>query len=598
MEFLTYLYPSEYVAQVVVWVQVIGFALWAAALLYFFVRDLRFRRAIEKFDVSDLLHDEGGPGREIFAAARPEKPDYPIPSSKILSHHLFTLDAFGKTGRPLDVAGLIKNTTTRLVSNNTWLKSTLSLFIIVGLLGTLWGLASSLDQLSTMSPDGSQITNETLAQGLNTLLSKLGGAFAPSICGVAFTIFGVLLFALYTRGASIPLVTSLERQTITYWAPSLSNKGADAAGLMRENIKAAQQIGSAAEKISANVEKLVGTFNENLPNLVKNLTESIGQISEKLSTDATKLSDDVSNARSTLQALTGASENLSKFSDTFKLSVEKLYPFSDATELRNLYEKLLDRSASILDNHVAFQQSVLDELAQIAEQKVLFNSGLSAFHQSVGQAATSIVSEIGGTSSAAKDAFYRLSEQNETVIRELVNQVGSPIVAILEPIPDTLSKFNSEISRINTPLESVKNSIANSSLQVINYATERMVHIEDKLQSQVTNLEGLTSSVDSLVPKIEILSDRIDGFNSNTETFGQRIDGFNSNTERFGERMDSFGGKAAAIADKFEQFDQKADEVIRTTKVAPKPIQKDPVIRPEHPKKGFLSGLKSKIFGE
>jgi biopolymer transport protein ExbB/TolQ len=586
MDFFTYLYPREYVAQVVVWVQAIGFALWSTALLYFFIRDLRLRRSINNFDVSALRPARGGAGdANLFSGGSEEDRGYGSVSNRFLTYHLSALDASGKNGRPLDVTGLVNNTASGLVSNNTWLKSTLSLFIIVGLLGTLWGLASSLNQLSTMTPDGSQITNETLSLGLNALLSKLGGAFAPSIFGVTFTILGVLLFALYTRAGSIPLVAALERQTITLWGPALIQQSPDAAMLMRDNIKAAEQIGKAAESISTNVDKLVATFNENLPDLVKNLTESIGAISEKLSTEATNLSDDVSNARSSLKALTGASENLNKFSETFKTSVEKLYPFSDATELRSLYEQLLERSTGILENHDAFQQLVLEQLNQIAEQKVLFNQGLSSFSENVNRASGSIVNEIGGTSTAAKDAFSRLSEQNENVIRELVRQVGSPITELLEPIPGTLTVLNQEIRRINTPLEGVKDSIANSSYAVINYATDRMVNIEDKLQAQVTNLEGLTSSVDGLVPKLEILS--------------ERIDGFNKKTEKFSDSIADFGGSTAALAGKFERFDQKAEEVIMATRVAPKSPPREPAPpRAPQKKKGFFGGIRSKFFGE
>jgi uncharacterized protein YoxC/biopolymer transport protein ExbB/TolQ len=589
MDFFTYLYPREHVAQVVVGVQILGFILWSLALIYFFIRDRLLINQVIKFNVAALGQQEiaaRGSETESPADGQLLKIDSQITSNTILSRHLITLGAFGKSGRPLDVAGLVKNTTARLTVNNTWLKSTLSLFIVVGLLGTLWGLASSLDQLAAMSPDGTQITNETLAQGLNTLLGKLGGAFAPSICGVFFTVLGVLFFAIYIRAASMPLAALIERRTITYWAPGLADKKTDAAGLMQENIKAAQQIGKAAENISENIDKLVGTFNENLPNIVKDLSESVTQISDSLTRNATQLSDDVNSARSTLKALTRASENLNQFSGTFKNSVEKLYPFSDATELRALYEKLLDRSTGILENYDAFQEGIRQELSQIAEQKGLFNTSLNAFRERVEEASASIVDEIGGTSSAAKDAFLRLSEQNETVIRELVHQVGSPIATILQPIPETLDRVKGEISRINTPLEGVRDSIAASSHKVIDYAAEKMNRIEDKLQSQVTNLEALSSSINALVPSINTLSERIDGFNNKTEDFGKSID--------------NFGDRAAGIADKFDRFDEKADQVIKSTKVVPRAAPRERATEVPTPpkKKGFISRIKNRIFGE
>lgn len=584
MDFFSYLYPQEWVSQIVVGIQVAAFLLWIISLLYFWMRDVRLRNAVEHFDISDLRLGTGKADGDLFSRVDLKKPGGLDIPSKALRYHLRTLDAFGKTGKTLDVESLIRNTTNRLTLNNAWLRSTLSLFIILGLLGTLWGLASSLDQLSSMTGTESQITNETLGLGLSTLLGKLGGAFAPSIFGVFFTITGVLMFALYIRTASMPLAAAVERQTVTYWAPGMVRNESDAAVMMRKNIEAAVQVGSAAQSIGTNVEKLVWTLNESLPAVISALTDSIGEISEKLRNEATGLSDEILNARESLKALTTASENLNGFSETFRKSVEKLYPFSDAAELRAIYEKLLARSDKILQNHDAFQETVLGELANITEQKALFNSGLDKFQKSVSTASNSIVDEIGGTSAAAKDAFSRLSEQNENVIRELVDQVGSPIAAILEPIPGSMEGFNREVRRINTPLEGVKDSIASSSLKVVEYAAQRMNNIEDKLQAQVTNLDALASSINNLVPKVEVLSERIDGFNTKTTTFSETID--------------RFGGATVNMANMFQQFEQKADEVIRATKVVQRPAVRPPSENRVQEKKGILRQIKNKLFGK
>ncbi len=575
MEFITYLYPSETVAQAVILVQVGGFILWVSALIYLFVRDTRLRRSILDIEIAESE-------TESTHASEDREDSFLDVPNRSLRHHLNALTSAGENGRSIDVQALTRSTTAALGLNNGWLKSTLSLFIIVGLLGTLWGLASSLDQLSRMTPDGSSMTSESLALGLNVLLSKLGGAFAPSIYGVGFTIIGVLLFALYSRVANLPLLHLVERQTIAFWAPALTEPEANASLLMRGNLQAAEGIGKAAESISANVDKLATIFVQHLPNLVENLSESVGQITDKLSLEAANLSNDVNGASAALQTLTIASENLGQFSETFKATVEKLYPFSDAAELRSLYEKLLDRSTVIADEHASLQLLLSEQLNQNSNQTSLLDEGFKALKEDMRQSSAAIVSELGGTAAAAKDAFGGLSQQNENVIRELVRQVGLPISDVLTPLPDTFEKLNREIERINAPLESVKNSIAETSFNVINHANDSMVRIGDKLQAQVVNLETLSSSIDSLVPKLEVLSERIENFNAKTETLRSSID--------------KFGEDGEAVARKLVRFDQKADEVLRATRVKPQ-VGGGSTPGPQK-KRGFFAGIKNKVFGD
>jgi len=574
MDLYRYLYPTEYSAQLIVAIQFGSFFLWLIALGYFMIRDLRLKNEIEMFD-PNVDDDVGNKVAKV--------------SSRPLFEHLDALRDSGRTNTPLDISGLIRNTSNRLTSNRGWLRSVLSLFIVLGLLGTLWGLASSLSHLSILSPGQNQITNENLAQGLNVLLSKLGGAFAPSIWGVFFTIVGVVIFSIYLRTASIPLINSLESKTLISWAPVLAAKRVDESKLMEENIKAAQGIGVAAATISYNVGQLVTTFNENLPGLVSNLTESVSAISDKLSNDATELADDVKKARTTLKALTVASENLNQFSQTFKDSVEKLYPFSDAEQLRLLYEQLLSRSDLLLENNEEFQRKVHDQLSENTQQKALLIATVGVLQDRAAEAASSISHEIGGTAEAAKEAFTRLSTQNENVIKELVNQVGNPVSTALIPIPGALEGIETEIKRINTPLADVSDSIANTSFAVIEHARNNLTEMADKLQAQVTNLEVLSGSIDNLAPKIEELSNKVDGFNTKTKAIEDSVN-------RFGEQRVKLDGTLA-------EFGKKSDEVVRVISGQKKvpdtaPSETDGKVTPIGNGSGSIFGrLKQRVLG-
>ncbi len=122
-------------------------------------------------------------------------------------YHFRVFFGASKNGQSLDVDALLRRTWFRLVSADTFTRAVLSLFIIIGLFGTLVGLALALGQFRPSQTTGIDADN------LRALFSSLEGAFAPSIVGVILTIIGVLIFSLYTVAIVRPLRQALERVT-------------------------------------------------------------------------------------------------------------------------------------------------------------------------------------------------------------------------------------------------------------------------------------------------------------------------------------------------------------------------------------------------
>lgn len=579
MDFTQYLTPNEPVALGVIGVQFGLFLVWLLSFIVRVISDMRALREARTFQ-TQRSYAVLGDAKEIFSSVDKRRSARPSGSPKnwILREHLSSLAETQAHEAQSQVNGIINNTINKFTASSSWLRSVLSLFIILGLLGTLWGLASTLSHLSMLGPGGQQLTNDSLADGLKVLLSKLGGAFAPSIWGVGLTAIGIFIFSLYTRFVSLPLKLTVEELTLRRWAPALAKHGVDEKALMKRNIEAAQQIGSAAESIRDNIDKLVVTFNDNLPAIVENLANSVNQISEKFSNDASELADDVRKAGKTLKALTAATENLNTFSETFKTSVESLYPFSDASKLRELYEALLDRSGAMIEHNTIFQERVHEQLDLIAANENRLEQAVGSFHEIVLAAASEIATEVGGTSAAAKEAFDRLGAQNDSVIRELVEQVGRPVSEALMPMPVTLNHIVAELQRVNTPLEGVKSSIEQSSFAVIKFADERLAHMDDKLIAQVQNLE--------------MLANRIDALGSKFDDIGVRMDNFNAKAGQMDATIASFIKKSDGISEKFGDFDRKIERAIATTGRTYTPSS-----QPTSRKNGFLRRVKTKLFG-
>lgn len=81
------------------------------------------------------------------------------------------------------------------------LKTSVSMFLVIGILGTLLGLAISIGSFSGGNFLINQETNAT-AEQLTALFKNLRGAFAPSMWGVASTILLYLSIPLECRKAA------------------------------------------------------------------------------------------------------------------------------------------------------------------------------------------------------------------------------------------------------------------------------------------------------------------------------------------------------------------------------------------------------------
>src|SRR5258705_483725 len=94
--------------------------------------------------------------------------------------HLRAIFEAGWNESQLDVRALIQNTSNVFLRGNNLHRSLLSTFIVLGLLGTLFGLADALSSLDVLTKNG-ELNSAELNAGLKILLGSLKSAFAPSI---------------------------------------------------------------------------------------------------------------------------------------------------------------------------------------------------------------------------------------------------------------------------------------------------------------------------------------------------------------------------------------------------------------------------------
>jgi MotA/TolQ/ExbB proton channel family len=420
-----------------------------------------------------------------------------INDRSIIGAHIRAIFEAGWNNSQLEIEPLIKNTATRLLHRNGLLRSILSLFIIIGLLGTLFGLAHSLAELSPLIPDGSQLTNTVAAQGLGKLLNRLKGAFAPSILGVGLTILGVLLFSFYLKACQ-SVIDELERLTLTVWVPRLY-----------------------PNPFQQQVATLIQT--EDLIRQNRAHIETVANFASHIKEDVEGFGTEIKKAKTTLADLNQSSSQINQFADSFARSIEKLAPFQD--ELSNLYSKMLEDSKvfqegvtrSLLDtgkiqreaHEIILQQSI--QLEKVIGQLRSYENAFVFSHQELNTVLNAVMLD-------ARNAFQDIGRRNTEIIEAIDSSLSVPLRANLTGNFTTLNeilnaKLSSIVDRFGTFETPIKNS-AQRFEQIVgtidSRANELMARLQHEYQKQneanVDQLQKLENLNQQLISSTATLS--------------------------------------------------------------------------------------------
>jgi len=359
MNSLEYLYPNDPVEQGIITVQLLMFLVWLILVIKRYIWLQGISHEIKKcYGIANLSNQNAisPPVNEAEALLRFEKycEEISLPAKSPIYSHIKTLYRAGFFQGNLDVQSLIKNTTGIFSGFNQILRSILSLFIVLGLLGTLFGLATSLAHLPASlgsipnSAGNPSITNGILSEGFQTMLERLGSAFTPSLTGVLLTVLGVLIItALQSRSHTVSLL--LEKETLSDWLlylypttpQHLSNQLKRSEQQLKENFDAAKKVAEFAVDIRS---------------------------------DAEGLRKEVSETRTKFKDLRTASENLVKFSESFSESIHNFPDFQN--ELRDLNKQMLGNSELL---HVTIGNSLQKMDAGFINLLSTVNSKLGEF---------------------------------------------------------------------------------------------------------------------------------------------------------------------------------------------------------------------------
>jgi hypothetical protein len=438
----------------------------------------------------------------IFATFSREK-DITNP---LLVKHIKAIFNAGVEGNNLDVGELIQHSSRELFQVNSLLRSLLAIFIVIGLLGTLFGLAKSLANLSHLLKINDQISNEKLVPAMQSLLTSLETAFAPSIWGVGLTIIGVLIFGFYLSLICAPLKATLDSLTLTVWVPKLlptvSQKQLDALQRSEKQLREHHVIAGRVVDFARDLDHEVG-----------------------------KLGRTIIHAESSLDEMTVLTKDISEFSKDFSDSVIKLTNFQeDLTTLYNQIQEKSDFFQNYVQNTITESDKNHKEMLQVLqnqnEQLRGIMESLDVYEKAYAEERKKIDSRSEQVLSSAQSLFQEMGQKN----RELIEELGKPLNV-------TLAKNLGEIKRgLNVDMSSIADKMGNSIDTIINRTDKIVKELREEfntrnavnsqiLQSQtqfLTSLQEQSRLFQLLNSTIANLASKVESLNLSRATTGPR----------------------------------------------------------------------------
>ena len=575
--FLEYISPTNPIATVIVRILQYAFLSWFIGLLIYAVFQLIRYIQIKKNQNVQMLVD-AQKEKDVESKNNDQKPDpenvfrefckkdipndgYPIIKEikasffsgsfgkrSPIAKHLKAIFLAGWNESRLEVGELINHTTSNLFKWNNIFRSVLAVFIIIGLLGTLFGLTDSLTELSpALNKDTTNDTPTDNTNGMTKVLSELfetiKGAFAPSILGIIFTILGVIIYGTFLRSACHPIKSILEQVTLTIWIPQLYPTTSqrliqtlhESEAQMRSGYQTAAQVGELVENVQCNISE----FNENL--------KLANAITKPLSDSASQINAAASQINSAADVLNkGFTESLGQFSQEFAENVTRLTGFQN--EIRTLHQDFQNAANQKLDQ----QDQKLDEQTQhIINVLNTLKSYEAAYIKSREQIDETLQKFI----NEATEANTSIHERNREWYQELNTDIQNRNREWFQKLnADNQEKFSGLQDQFNEKLNNLQQTMENELKTISEALTENLTNVQGVLDKQLETLTNRLENFDT--PLKEVVEESRRSFDKQLETLNDHLSDFDQPLrETVDQIKQTFDEQLGTLNNRLETFD-------------------------------------------
>jgi methyl-accepting chemotaxis protein len=345
-------------------------------------------------------------------------------------------------------------------SNLDRLKTLASSFIIMGLLGTFFGIAESFAQLSSIANIPGKISpTVTLSTSIQQLLIHLRSSFAPSIWGIVLTLISI------------------------YFLNSLYEKYS----------KARLEI-SRALKPEEKINQAVKTLDESIKILEKILDDVKSATTENYETLKNSMGELVKNIHEFNEQLKPSSEQLKNFNEIVKNQNEL------AKSINKTSEKFEQLSSSLNDINLKWDETLnkWENISQIAEEKYeKLNEPLEKIlHQINDMSSTlnNLKEELKETIDKLNEEIRRIPGSIESVRSDILNSFKG-LEAPLDKSFNNFIKFGEKITETITDIKAITNEFKKYQAIVNKIVDELNNNIRDlnqNMQKMITTLSAKT----------------------------------------------------------------------------------------------------------
>lgn len=505
MEFLQYIWPANILARILV-VGLIGlFGYWLVIVIqlrkkfknmYQKIDDYKDVESLVKKDSKEMLSEaEQNLMFQIFCEEKGIDLSCPI------AEHIKTIYEAGFTENRLDVGELLKHTTNTIFGKNHFLRGIMSSFIIIGLLGTLIGLADSLAKLPIGQLYSVQQANNSVNTALSHLLIELKGAFAPSICGVLFTVIGMGVFTSYLHFVCRPLKDYIDQLTLKVWIPKL---------------------------FPATSQRLLETLKKSEDQMEKNYfaAENVAKFAKTIESEMGNFKDDIVTTNRSLESLANATSTIDDIVRDFSGGVEQITSFQG--QIQNLYEQILEGSKHFQEN----TSKIIEDSRKIFEEhntqtKTLFENELAynatrqkldeeiiATYKNMNETLPKRFKDVAATIQIELQNLQVPNQKAATLIEGTLDKVTKQTIEIIRTLQEV---YRNKTGEVIEKLEQVYKATIKDTDERINKQLEKYF---DKL---IQNNQLQASTIEELLKGFNKFTIALSEMNQSTKNTDERV---------------------------------------------------------------------------
>lgn len=400
----------------------------------------------------------------------------------LVFEHLKAIFDAGRKSSRLDADLLVKNTIDKICTNVDTIKSCISVFLVIGILGTLIGLGISIGSFNGDSFIINAQANNT-AKELSKLFGNLRGAFAPSMWGVFLTISFVILYTMVIQERAINKLTDkLTTNTIKVWLPALYptdfQKGENTMVQLKETIQNAEGINNSANELLDNLSMANATV-QSINDVSTAITSSVNKFEEG--------SNKVVALKDSIEALSvKIADNDSKHLEWVNNAIAQTNSFQNESK-----KNFLEQAAAVRDNF-AVQSEQLKQI--INTLKMYDDNALKSQDELNKKLAESIKNNI----QAATDmqvAIDELGNRNKDIVAAVGEPLNQQLTVMADKITENLNVMTNELKQLKTSIDRI-----DSPLQTTAEGIQRM------FVNMLNNMDQIMSAKSGLDPEaVELL---------------------------------------------------------------------------------------------